>query len=99
VALQGIPPAHQYIGGGDWVMDTGASSHMATHPGILTSFSPPPLHTLIIVGNGALLPVSHFGSSVITTSSTPLHLNNVLISPHLIKSSPHLMKYGGVLEM
>jgi hypothetical protein len=27
----------------------------------------------------------HFGSSVIPTHSTPLHLNNVVISPHLIK--------------
>jgi hypothetical protein len=86
VALHGVPPAHQYTGGGDWIMDTGVSSHIANHLGILTSSSHHPLHTSIIIGNGAPLPVSQFGSSVITTFSTPLHLNNVLISSHLIKN-------------
>jgi hypothetical protein len=86
VALHGVPPAHQYTGGGDWIMDTGVSFHIANHLGILTSSSPRPLHTSIIIGNGAPLPVSQFGSSVITTFSTPLHLNNVLISSHLIKN-------------
>jgi hypothetical protein len=67
-------------------MDTGASSYMANHPGILSSNSPPPLNTSIIVGNGAPLLVHHMGSSTIPTSSSTLHLRNVLILPHLIKN-------------
>jgi hypothetical protein len=85
-SLHGVPPAHQYIGGSNWIMDTGASYDMANHPGILTSSFPPPLHTSIIVGNITPLLVLHFGSSIMPARSTPLHLNNVLISPHLIKN-------------
>ncbi|KAM0831150.1 hypothetical protein ACQ4PT_065745 [Festuca glaucescens] len=32
-ALQYAPPPGSYTGGGDWFMDTGASAHMAAHPG------------------------------------------------------------------
>lgn len=32
-ALQQAPPPQNYTGNGDWYMDTGASSHMASHPG------------------------------------------------------------------
>jgi hypothetical protein len=85
-ALHAVPPPTQYTGGGDWIMDIGASSHMANHPGILCSSSPPPLNTSIIVGNGAPLPVHSIGPSMIPTSGSPLNLCNVLISPHLIKN-------------
>jgi hypothetical protein len=37
------------------------------------------------MGNGAPLRVHHMGSSTIPTSSSTLHLRNVLISPRLIK--------------
>jgi hypothetical protein len=67
-------------------MDNGASSHMENNPSILSSSSPPPLNTSIIIGNGAPLSVHHFGSSLIPTWSSPLKLNNVLISPSLIKN-------------
>jgi hypothetical protein len=56
-ALQGVPPPTQYTDGGDWIMDTGASSHMVNNPGILCSSSPPPLNTSIIIGNGAPLSI------------------------------------------
>ncbi|KAK1627676.1 hypothetical protein QYE76_001991 [Lolium multiflorum] len=32
-ALQSVPSAGAYGGGGDWFMDIGASAHMAAHPG------------------------------------------------------------------
>ena len=35
-ALQQAPAPGSYAGGGDWFMDTGASSHMAAHPGNLS---------------------------------------------------------------
>jgi hypothetical protein len=40
----------------------------------------------IIVANGASLPVSHSGRTTIPTSTTPIHLRNVLVSPSLIKN-------------
>jgi hypothetical protein len=82
--LNGVQPPTQYTS--DWIMDTGASSHMANNPSILCSSSPPPLNTSIIIGNGAPLPVHRMGPSMIPTSSSPLNLCNVLISPHLIKN-------------
>jgi hypothetical protein len=66
-------------------MDTGAISHMPNNPGILTSSSPPPLNTSIIVGNGTTL-VNHIRSSICRTELAPLSLHNVLIFPHLIKN-------------
>ncbi|KAK1648233.1 hypothetical protein QYE76_066038 [Lolium multiflorum] len=38
-ALQSVPTAGAYGGGGDWFMDTGASAHMAAHPVILDDYS------------------------------------------------------------
>lgn len=70
----------------DWFLDTGASSHMASHPGILTTSSPSPVARHIIVGNGGLLTARSIGRTSIPTSSTPLHLHNVLIAPHLVKN-------------
>jgi transposase InsO family protein len=84
-SLHGVPPPSQYTDG-DWVMDTGTSSHMANHPSILTSSSPPPLNTSIIVGNGAPMPVHHMGNSTIPTFSFTLYLHNILILPYLIKN-------------
>ena len=37
----------------------------------------------IVVGNGSLLPITATGNTVIPPS---LHLNNVLVSPQLIKN-------------
>jgi hypothetical protein len=85
-ALQGVPPPSQYTGGGYWIMDTRNNSQKATNPSILTSSSPPPLHTSIIICNGAPLLFHCLSSSVTYTMFSPLHLNNVLISPHLIKN-------------
>nr|XP_051229420.1 uncharacterized protein LOC127347250 [Lolium perenne] len=42
-ALQSVPSAGAYGGGGDWFMDTGASAHMAAHPGWSYSDAPPPM--------------------------------------------------------
>ncbi|KAK1691847.1 hypothetical protein QYE76_008544 [Lolium multiflorum] len=58
-ALQYAPSPGAYFGGGDWFMDTGASAHMASHPGNLSTSS------RIIVGNGAGLPISHFGRPIL----------------------------------
>jgi hypothetical protein len=70
----------------DWFLDTGASSHMASHPSILTNCSPSIVPRSICIGNGGLLSVSSTGRASIPTSSTPLHLNNVLIAPQLVKN-------------
>lgn len=76
--------AASQAGTGDWIINSGASSHMASHPGILQSPSPPPILGHIIVGNGHHLPISHAGTSFIPTSRSNLYLNNVLVSTALL---------------
>ena len=69
----------------DWYLDTGASSHMASSSGILSSANPCYSHR-IVVGDGSSLAVTHTGHTTIPTSHSPLHLNNILVSPYLIKN-------------
>ena len=58
---------------------------MASHSYILShnSLMRYPTPTSIVVGNGSLLPVTSTGATVLHPS---LHLNNVLVSPQLIKN-------------
>jgi hypothetical protein len=72
----------------EWYADSGAGAHMTAHTGILSS-SRSPYSTgpsFIIVGNGALLPVTSTGSLSFSTPHHPLVLNNVLVSPNIIKN-------------
>ncbi|GJW25777.1 hypothetical protein Tco_0039588 [Tanacetum coccineum] len=69
-----------------WNMDTGASSHLAVNTGILTSFSNSSMYPSVFVGNGHSIPVIHTGHSFLHTSSKPLHLNHILVTPHIIKN-------------
>ena len=58
---------------------------MTSHSDSLSHFTSPryPTPTSIVVGNGSLLPVTSTGTTVIHPS---LRLNNVLVSPQLIKN-------------
>jgi len=69
----------------DWYFDTGATSNIASDAGILSTSFAPSGHSpsSIIVGNGNLLPVTAIGNTVLPHK---LHLNNVLVSPDLIKN-------------
>jgi hypothetical protein len=81
-ALQQVAPAGS-SGGVPYLMDSGASSHMAAYPGNLSSLSLTSTNSRIIVGNGTSLPITHIGSAAFPSTSRPLSLNNVLVSPHL----------------
>lgn len=70
----------------EWFLDTGAMSHMSSNTGTFPSPLPLSLSTSITVGNGATLPVTHRTSTAIATAHSPLHLNNVLVSPSLVKN-------------
>jgi hypothetical protein len=61
----------------DWVTDSGASYHTTPDAGILSSTSPPPLPSSIVVGNGSTLPI---------TSKSPFRLTNVLVAPNIIQN-------------
>ncbi|GJT53246.1 ribonuclease H-like domain-containing protein [Tanacetum coccineum] len=70
----------------NWNMDTGASSHLADNTSILTSCSNSSIYPSVFVGNGHSIPVTHTGHSFLHTSSKPLHLNHILVTPHIIKN-------------
>ena len=77
---------NNYTGGGYWYMDTGATAYMFAHPDNLASFTPVSTDSRIIVGDGYTLPITHIGHTSFPSSSTPLYLSNILVSPHLIKN-------------
>jgi hypothetical protein len=72
----------------EWYADFGAGSHMTAHSGILSSPRLPSLSSpsSIIVGNGSLLPITSTGSYSFTTPQCSLVLNDVLVSPSIIKN-------------
>jgi hypothetical protein len=72
----------------EWYADSSAGSHMTAHSGILSSPRPPSLSgpSSIIVGNGSLLPITSIGSYSFTTPRRSLVLNDVLVSPSIIKN-------------
>jgi hypothetical protein len=79
---------------GDWLMDSGATSHMASDAGILLSHSLPPFSSHFTVGNGVSLPISSTGHTTLPLSSCPFALNNVLIVPHIIKNLLSIRKFS-----
>ena len=74
--------------GNEWYADSGAGAHMTAQSGILSSPRSPSLSgpSSIIVGNGALMPVTSTGSYSFSTPHRSLVLNNVLVSPNIIKN-------------
>jgi len=85
-ALNSMALQSNAAGTGEWVMDTGALTHMSPGAGNLQNLHPSSLHSQIIVGNGATLPVTYTASSIISSSARPLHLSNVLVAPNIIKN-------------
>jgi hypothetical protein len=71
---------------GEWVMDSGATAHMASDPGMLHSLKPSLQPSLVTVGNGSTLPISHTGHVSLLSSAHTLTLKNVLVVPNLVKN-------------
>jgi hypothetical protein len=68
----------------DWIPDSGATNDTTPHAGNIFLFRPLDLTTpSIVVGNGATLPVSSVGDTVLPG---PLYLNNILHTPHIIQN-------------
>ncbi|GJU82591.1 ribonuclease H-like domain-containing protein [Tanacetum coccineum] len=74
--------------GGDagWYMDTGATSHLASDSGKLTTVFNKSIIQSILVGDGSSIPVTNSDHSTLRSSTRPLHLYNVLITPNIIKN-------------
>ncbi|KAK8937455.1 hypothetical protein KSP39_PZI012258 [Platanthera zijinensis] len=70
----------------NWYMDTGASSHMTSSPGNLSSLSHSSIHKSILVGNGNYIPVHGLGHCTLPPPNPPMTLPNVLLAPHIVKN-------------
>jgi hypothetical protein len=79
--------------GGEWVMDSGATTHVTNNQGNLTSFHSPTFvdSRSIVVGNGSKLPIYSVGSAKLTDH--PFYLHHVLFSPSLIKNLISVRKF------
>lgn len=74
----------------DWVIDSGASSHITANPGMVTATPSSSFPSSIVVGNGATLPVIGTGYSVLPG---PFRLNNVLVAPDIIRNLLSVRKF------
>ncbi|GJT45304.1 ribonuclease H-like domain-containing protein [Tanacetum coccineum] len=71
---------------GAWNMDTGASSHLNNSITSLSKFFNTCVYPSISVGDGHSVPVTNTGHSILPTPFKSLHLNNVLVTPHIVKN-------------
>lgn len=74
-------------------MDTGATGHLASSAGILTSCLPSSIDHSVTVGNGSKIPIIATGYSQLSSSSRPLSLNKVLVAPQIIKNLVSVRKF------
>lgn len=72
------PMSHNSSSQQIWLTDLGATNHMTTDLQNLSMSTPYPTSEIIQTANGAGLPISHIGSSVLHTLIQPLKLNSVL---------------------
>ncbi|GJS47886.1 ribonuclease H-like domain-containing protein [Tanacetum coccineum] len=63
-------------------MDIGASSYLNSLNTVFNSC----LYPFISIGDGHSIPVTNTGHNILPTITRPLHLNNVLITPHIVKN-------------
>ncbi|GJW33715.1 ribonuclease H-like domain-containing protein [Tanacetum coccineum] len=71
---------------GNWNMDTGASCHLNDFVYCLSDILNMCIYPTVAVGDGRFIPVTKSGHSILSTSFRPLCLNNVLITPNIIKN-------------
>ncbi|GJV62120.1 ribonuclease H-like domain-containing protein [Tanacetum coccineum] len=71
---------------GAWNMDTGASSHLNSSIISLNDVFNTCMYPSISVGNGHSIPVTNTGHNILPTPFKSLHLNNILITSHIVKN-------------
>ncbi|GKF56594.1 hypothetical protein Tco_0166934, partial [Tanacetum coccineum] len=67
-------------------MDACASSHLNDSMCSLIDVFNLCIYPSVSVGDGYSIPVTNSGHSVLPTPHRPLHLNNVLITPNIVKN-------------
>ncbi|GJU00034.1 ribonuclease H-like domain-containing protein [Tanacetum coccineum] len=78
---------------GAWNFDTGASSHLNNSVTNVSEVFNSCMYPSVSVGDGHAIPVTNTGHSILPTSVRPLHLNNVLITPHIVKNLIYVRQF------
>ncbi|GJW55299.1 hypothetical protein Tco_0099384 [Tanacetum coccineum] len=69
-----------------WNMDTGVFSYLNSNVNNLSTIFNSCLYPSVRVGDGKTIPVTNTAHSILPTLHRPLHLNNVLVTPNIIKN-------------
>ncbi|XP_074318705.1 uncharacterized protein LOC141655528 [Silene latifolia] len=76
-----------------WVMDTGATSHMTSNQGNLTSFVNSSFPNGIVVGNGHSIPIKGHRHATLPKPHPPFVLKNVFYAPNIVKNLVSVRKF------
>ncbi|GJZ23931.1 ribonuclease H-like domain-containing protein [Tanacetum coccineum] len=76
-----------------WNIDTGASSHLNNSTTSLSIVLNSCMYSTVLVGDGHSIPVTNTSHSILPTPLKSLRLNNVLITPHIVKNLISLRQF------
>ncbi|GJS31989.1 ribonuclease H-like domain-containing protein [Tanacetum coccineum] len=76
-----------------WHIDTDASSYLNFNASNLGTIFDKRLYPSVHVGNGNSIPVTNSSHSIIPSIHRPLHLNNVFVTPNIIKNLIYVRQY------
>ncbi|GKD03346.1 hypothetical protein Tco_1178320, partial [Tanacetum coccineum] len=71
---------------GNWNMDTCASSYLNDSVYSLSDVFNLCIYPSVSFGDGYSIPVTNFDHSILPTPHRPLHLNNIIITPNIVKN-------------
>ncbi|GKA43354.1 hypothetical protein Tco_0736078 [Tanacetum coccineum] len=74
-------------------MNTGASSHLNDLIHSLSEVLNMCIYLSVSVGDGYSIPVTNSDHSILPTPHRPIHLNNVLITPNIVKNLIYVRQY------
>ncbi|GKD12188.1 ribonuclease H-like domain-containing protein [Tanacetum coccineum] len=77
----------------NWHMDTGASSHLNSSAHNLSTIFNSRMYPSVLVGDGKSIPVTNTGHSTLPTPYRPLHINNVLVTPNIVKNLIYVRQF------
>nr|GEY31006.1 ribonuclease H-like domain-containing protein [Tanacetum cinerariifolium] len=83
----------QDLASGAWNMDTSASSHLNASITSLSDVFNTCIYPSVSVGDGHTIPITNMGHSIFPTNHESLYLNNVLITPHIVKNLIYVRQF------